>query len=125
MTRNEQNKEDAALDGLFRAAKDHDPVPNGELLRRILADAHLVQASFATPIMRKVERVGFFATLSEMIGGWAGASALTACVCFGLFLGFNAPDEVLSYAPGMESEIADSGFGFADLLSESSALVEG
>ena len=103
-------KQDQALDLLFAAAKADDPIPSADLMARIMADAVDAQkpivASIATPARR-----GFAQTLSDVFGGWAGASTLVACVGLGVVVGFVSPDVVLSYLPGAELEQSDDLFG--------------
>ena len=100
MGRSDKSAEDLALDAMFAAAKSADPVPSSDLMARILADAGQAQESQAA---RKhadpVVSVPFAHRFRDFFGGWAGASALTASVCFGLVLGVSSPDTVLSYIP--------------------------
>jgi hypothetical protein len=106
---NEIDKNDAVLEQLFEAAKAADPVPSGDLMARIMADAASVQAQPVPVAPLPVPR-GFGQVLSEVFGGWAGASTLAACVGLGLLFGFSSPDTILSFVPGSVAEAADDSF---------------
>ncbi|MCO4825564.1 MAG: dihydroorotate dehydrogenase [Amylibacter sp.] len=103
-------KQDQALDALFAAAKAADPIPSGDLMARIMAGAAGAQKPAAVPIVAP-ERRGFGQTLSDVFGGWAGASTLVACVGLGVVVGVVSPDVVLSYLPGAELGLGDDVFG--------------
>ncbi|MEJ6708798.1 MAG: dihydroorotate dehydrogenase [Amylibacter sp.] len=103
-------KQDRTLEVLFAAAKADDPVPSGDLMVRIMADAIGAQKPTVAPISTP-ERRGFGQTLSDVFGGWAGATTLVACVGLGVVVGFASPDVVLSYLPGAEFGLGDDVFG--------------
>jgi hypothetical protein len=110
MTKTDKEAE-VALEKLFAAAKAADPVPSGDLMARIMADAAAVQSqqTQALPVQPAPRRFG--EVLSDMFGGWAGASTLVACVGLGLLVGFVSPDTVLSYVPGADDTSLDGAFG--------------
>lgn len=103
-------KQDQALDALFVTAKAGDPVPSGDLMARIMADAVGAQKPTVVPVVA-AERRGFGQTLGDVFGGWAGASTLVACVGLGVVVGVVSPDVVLSYLPGVELRLGDDVFG--------------
>ena len=114
MSQNETQKSDG-FDALFGAAKSADPVPSADLMARILADARDVQAVPVQSMPRVAPR-RFGDVWADLFGGWAGATALAACVCLGMIVGFTSPDAVLSYVPGADLAALDDGF---DLYLES------
>nr|WP_323776640.1 hypothetical protein [Amylibacter sp.] len=130
MAQADKNQNDQTLDLFFDAAKAADPVPKSDLMARVMADAASVQASFNAPpvavsVAAPQPRRGLFAGFAEMIGGWAGASALTACVCVGLVYGFTAPDTVRSYLPEAAQQTAEVDYTYLDILDDTAAELEG
>lgn len=108
---NEHEKHDAALNAMFTAAKAEDPVPSGDLMARIMADAAAVQTQAAVvsapiPAPKSIVHI-----LSDAFGGWAGASTLAACVGLGLMVGFTSPETILSFVPGTTAEASEDAFG--------------
>lgn len=109
---NESEKDnDTALDVMFAAAKAADPVPSGDLMARIMADAasvnippHAAAATLSAP-------KGMLDILSDVFGGWAGASTLAACIGLGLMVGFSSPQTILSYVPGGAVDAGEDVFG--------------
>ncbi len=113
MSENQKNTEiaqEAALDEMFAAARTADPVPSGDLMARILADAKAVQGEVQTSAPVAPER-SRWQGLNEMFGGWAGVSTLAACVGLGVIIGFVSPDAVMAYVPGAEVALSDEAFG--------------
>ena len=113
---NETDKiDDAALDAFFDVAKSHEPVPSGDLMARIMADVAAVQSQTATVVSAGSEAAptptGLFQMLSDIFGGWAGASTLAACFGLGLMFGFSSPDTILSYVPALAIEGVEDTFG--------------
>ena len=109
----ETNKnQDASLDALFKAARQAEPTPSGNLMTRIMADAAEVQDAMqqqSTPDV--VPSRGFLQGISDALGGWAGVSTLAACVGLGIVFGFASPDAVMSYVPGAEIDATEELFG--------------
>lgn len=101
--------DDAALEQMFAAAKADDPIPSGDLMGRIMADAAAMQARPVAVAPTPVRR-GFGQVLADVFGGWAGASTLAACVGLGLLFGFSSPDTILSFVPGSVAEAAEDSF---------------
>jgi hypothetical protein len=104
-------KSDAALEKFFVVAKAADPVPSGDLMSRIMADAVAVQSQQAQTVTTQPTPRRFGEMLGDMFGGWAGASTLVACVGLGLLVGFVSPETVLSYVPGAADASLDGAFG--------------
>ena len=126
MAQADKSQSDQALELFFDAAKAADPVPKSDLMARVMADAASVQARFnAPPVVAPQARRSLFAGFAEMIGGWAGASALTACVCVGLLYGFTAPDTVRSYLPEAAQQTAELDYTYLDILDDTAAELEG
>ena len=125
MTVNDETETDRALVQMFDAGKRDHPMPSSDLMARVLADAAAVQAGFAAKPGYETQRRTLWNKVHEMMGGWPGLSALTASVCVGVFFGFSSPDTVLTYVPGIETELADGSFDFFDAVGEDSEVIEG
>ena len=78
------------LETLFAAARDAAPLPRGDLLARVEADALAEQARQAR--LRRVARPGIWPQLRAALGGWPGLAGLAAACAAGIWLGFAAPD---------------------------------
>lgn len=89
-------KDETGLDALFAAARDEAPMPSGDFMTRLQAQAlaEMPQAG------ARVAEPGFFAQLREALGGWKGASGLAAASLVGLWLGISPPAAVSEYWPG-------------------------
>ncbi len=118
--------ENHGLGAFFEAARKAAPQPDAPLMERVLADAAKVQADLtaqnATPVARSSR---LWLAIAENLGGWRGMSALTACACTGLWIGFSTPEFVDSYSGGLLTaepvdtlDFADL-YGFEDMLTES------
>lgn len=118
MEKRKEMADEVDLDALFKAAQDADPVPSADLMARVLADSVAVQAGFAAQAVPVRTTRGWLAQAKEMVGGWAGASALTAVMCMGLIFGFSAPETVMNFMPGAETAISDAGMEFLDLFED-------
>lgn len=114
MSQNDTQQNDG-FDALFAAAKSADPVPSADLMARILADAKDAQTVPVQSVPPAAPK-RFTDVWADLLGGWAGATALAACVCLGVIVGFTSPDAVLSYVPGADLASLDDGF---DLYLES------
>ncbi|MCH2076920.1 MAG: hypothetical protein MK180_08530 [Rhodobacteraceae bacterium] len=102
---------EAELDRLFKASDAETPLPSGDLMARIMADAEAVQAQAIAPTPGAAPQSrGLFAGLGEALGGWAGLSGLGAAVATGLVIGIFPPDQLASYAAmltGAEVSLSD------------------
>jgi hypothetical protein len=85
--------DDDEIDALFAEAKAQEGNVSDAFLARVLADAADVAAERAVPVTyaRPEPKRGFFAGMSEAIGGWRGGMALTASAVAGLYFGFADP----------------------------------
>lgn len=84
------------LDAFFDAARrDVPPVP-ADLTDRILADAFDVQAELSGQVLYRSASTsnGFWAQLSELLGGWYGMGGLAAACAAGVWLGFAPPSGI-------------------------------
>ena len=57
------------------------------MMARILEDAAQAQAGFTAPAPVLDRHESMFLRLLASFGGWGGASALTASICVGVFVG--------------------------------------
>lgn len=103
------------LERAFEAARQDAPVPDADLMRRIMADAEEVQAGFApaAPVRAAARRVRLGALLMEAVGGFRGLGGLAAASAFGLWLGLSPPQGLSEYARALYGE---TGLGAASAL---------
>ena len=131
MAHSDKGPNEKMLDMFFDASKAQEPVPGSDLMARILADASQVQAGFkhttvattATTPVRVTENI--LTRIFAVMGGWAGASALTASICIGVLYGATAPETVRSYLPAMSEQTAELDYSYLGLLDETVADLEG
>ena len=76
---------DTGLDEFFAAARAEAPLPSGDLLARIEAEALALQTRAATPAP------GLFAQVRAALGGWPGVAGLAAACAAGIWIGVAAP----------------------------------
>ncbi len=87
--------EERALNALFEDARAEEPPVSMALLERITedaADAVPAPSPIASPSSPKT----WFGEMFAQLGGFQGASVMTACALFGLSLGYAGPDSLLS-----------------------------
>lgn len=111
-------RDEIDLDALFDAARQADPVPSADLMARVLAQSHQVQAGFAVQASPEPRVWGWITQAKDLIGGWAGASALTAVMAMGLIFGFSAPETIMNFVPGTETTTTGMEAEFLDLFDE-------
>ncbi|MEM1232506.1 MAG: dihydroorotate dehydrogenase [Pseudomonadota bacterium] len=113
---------DAELETLFAASEREAPLPSGDLLTRIMADA--AEGLVPGPALPEREVRPCFAGLVEALGGAAGLTGLGAAVATGLVIGIFPPELVTSYTqaligadvelsdyvPGLEPGLVDGAF---------------
>lgn len=87
---------DAELETLFAASDAEAPLPSGDLIARIMADAE--DARPLAPAKAEPEARPLFAGLWAALGGAAGVTGLGAAVATGLVIGIFPPDLLMSYA---------------------------
>lgn len=131
MAHSDKGRNEEMLDMFFDAAKAQEPVPGSDLMARILADASQVQSGFQTvpdakPVPTPARTTQSILTrIFAVLGGWAGASALTASICIGMLYGATAPDTVRSYLPSLNEQTVELDFSYLGLLDETVADLEG
>lgn len=108
---------DLGLDAFFSAARDDTPVPSGDFMARIEADA-----LSALPAKSQPAPVGIplWRQVLLAIGGVPGAAGLAAACATGIWIGVAPPQslsEIWSQSAGLESYEIDplSGFDLAML----------
>lgn len=89
----EMDLTEAELDALFRAADAEAPLPSGDVMARILADADALQAAPAAAVAPAKPQ-----SVRDLLGGWLGLSGLAGAVAAGLVIGVLSPDALGSYA---------------------------
>ncbi|MBP0484030.1 hypothetical protein [Sagittula salina] len=76
------------LDAFFDAARAEAPLPDGDFMARLTADA---LAEMPVAGVRVRGRTGLWEQLVPALGGWAGLSGLVAACAVGLWVGVNPP----------------------------------
>jgi len=117
--------DDLELDGLFEAARETAPLPSGDLMTRIMADAQAQIAQVAPPVAvaAPAERPGLLAGLLGMIGGWPAAVGLATATVVGLSVGLSTPDTLDDLTGGylastMGYDLEDLMPSYGDILGE-------
>jgi len=112
-----QDLSEAELDTLFRASDAEAPLPSGDLIARILADAEAVQAPVATLATASAPapapRGAWLRALRDTLGGWTGVSGLAGAVAMGLVVGVFPPEALSTYS---EALLGVSLGGYADYV---------
>ncbi len=106
MTQKSEQKIDMDLDAFFDAAKDVDAVPNASFMERVIADA---AAETQARVKSATKPQSWWGGVLDSFGGWKAVGALTACACFGIYLGYANPEN-MNYISGAETtaEIFDT-----------------
>ncbi|MDU8909969.1 hypothetical protein [Aestuariicoccus sp. MJ-SS9] len=114
----DKRKPDTGLEEYFAAARDAAPLPPGDLLARIEADALAEQAALARPRRAGAVPSGLWADLRQALGGWPAFAGLAASACVGLWIGVSPPASVAGLWPASAAELTGdtldpvSGFDF-------------
>ncbi|WP_417262827.1 hypothetical protein [Celeribacter sp.] len=111
-TRNELTE--MSLDALFKEAREAAPLPSGDLMARVLADAEDViatrEAEEAARInaLRPKQRHPIVAAMVAALGGWRAVAGLATAGVAGLAIGLGAPMTVTTLATGSYADSAAS-----------------
>lgn len=87
---------DDMLNDIFATARAQTPKPDDLLMARVLADAARVSAPVPT-----ISRPGFWARLSDTLGGWPAIGGLAAATVAGVWVGVAPPASVEDLAARM------------------------
>ncbi|WGW05598.1 hypothetical protein [Tropicibacter oceani] len=87
---------DLGLDAYFDAARADTPLPSGDFMARIEAQA-LAAMPAPVPAARTARGPGLFAQLKQALGGWPAMAGLAAACAAGLWLGISPPAGVSSF----------------------------
>lgn len=110
----EHSKEqDFGLDAFFDAARNQPPMPSGDFMARIMADAEAVQAGFGAVAPVVADRPGVWASLSALFGGLVGVGGMATAALAGVWIGFAGVGGIDAYWPGAASE---AGLASVDLM---------
>ncbi|MBY6119097.1 hypothetical protein KUV64_08145 [Mameliella alba] len=95
MTERKDNQDDDALGLFFAAARAEAPLPDGDFLARIEAQALAEQprAGSPAPVVRP-PRPGRLAQLREALGGWIGVTGLATACAAGILIGVSSPESL-------------------------------
>ena len=95
MSKDDKMLNDDELDALFASTQKQDEVPSADFMGRLLGDAAAVSASWAkteaTTQRPDPVRFGFFALLSDAVGGWRGGMAIASAMLLGIYVGLIDP----------------------------------
>lgn len=89
--------DDRMLDDLFAQARAQTPQPGDALMARVLADA----AAQSAPGVRQATQPGFWARLSDTLGGWPALGGLAAATVAGVWVGIAPPASVEDLAASL------------------------
>lgn len=113
---------DLELDAFFDAAKDAESMPDAAFLEVVAADAQAETDARAFATGPAASRsTPWLISAFRNIGGWQSITALTACVCFGVYLGYSAPEN-LNYLGGTQSTVDANDDGSFSIASDIEAL---
>ncbi|KAB7615377.1 hypothetical protein F9L33_01005 [Amylibacter sp. SFDW26] len=101
MTQKSEQKIDMDLDAFFDAAKDQDAIPNASFMERVMADAAL---ETQTRVKRVAQTQPWWVDVLNSFGGWKAICTLTACACFGIYLGYANPENI-NYINGAQTTV--------------------
>lgn len=93
---------DDALDGFFAAGKAQTPEPSEALMAAIMADAMAVADTFdaqSAPV--RPGRLGLWATLLAVLGGWPAVAGMATAAVAGVWMGVTPPQGVSDWAGGV------------------------
>ncbi len=91
------------LDSFFAAAREAEPMPSGDFMARIEADA---LAALPDPTAISQARPSLWKQLLQAIGGAPGAAGLAAACATGIWIGVAPPETLTDYW----EQSADSGW---------------
>ncbi len=91
MTQKRGNELDRELDLMFQAARDQAQPPSDRLMQAILRDAADAMPARAVSV-RPAAASGWFRGALNGIGGWQSIAALAVSACFGIWIGYAAPE---------------------------------
>lgn len=113
---------DTELEAFFAAARASDPVPSGDLLARVMADAQSV-VDASVPVAAAPPRRGLWRMLVAAIGGWGAVAGLATATMAGVGVGYVVPGAISGYsttgtAVQTTYDLTDVGGSFYALASE-------
>jgi hypothetical protein len=82
------------LDDLFSAVRADGPVPSGDLVARVLADAAALQPGLAAPLRAVAPRRSLLAAIAAIFGGGPVLAGMGSAAVASLMLGFAQPAPV-------------------------------
>ena len=92
------------LDTLFARAQDSHPLPGGDLMARIEAQALDEQARVTQ--LRRMDRPGLLKQMRDLLGGWPGLATLGTACAAGIWLGAALPSD-LPFATGTDDTFTE------------------
>lgn len=122
MTHKKDTEMDRGLDLMFQAARDQVEPASDRLMQAILRDA--AEALPARDAPPRPATPNWFRRALTGIGGWQSVTALAVSACFGLWIGYSAPEatDLLdgSFSLTGDASVVDSTFysDIDDLLME-------
>ena len=87
----EKNSENKMVGALLDAASDDAPLPNNDLMTRVLADAVTTQAGFE-PMRDAKPTPRIWHDLFRFLGGWPAMAGLATATFAGVWLGTFPPE---------------------------------
>lgn len=114
-----ERKENTGLDAFFAAASDEPPMPSGDLMARIEAQAlaEMPRAGL------RVAEPGIWTQLLQALGGWPAMAGLAAACVAGVWIGAVSPEGLSSVLSTTEAAL--DGIGLDPVSGFDLALLEG
>ena len=113
--------DDRMLDDLFAQARAQAPQPSDALMARVLADA----AAQSTPVRSSVRQPGFWARLSDTLGGWPALGGLAAATVAGVWVGIAPPASVEDLAASLIGDTVSVTLLSPDTIFDAGDLADG
>lgn len=113
--------DDRMLDDLFAQARAQTPQPDDALMARVLADAAAQSASVSSPI----HQPGFWARLSDALGGWPALGGLAAATVAGVWVGIAPPAGVEDLAASLIGDTVSVTLLSPDTIFDAGDLADG
>lgn len=117
--------DDRMLDDLFAQARAQAPQPDDALMARVLADAAEQSAPVSSPVSSPIHQPGFWARLSDALGGWPALGGLAAATVAGVWVGIAPPAGVEDLAASLIGDTVSVTLLSPDTIFDAGDLADG
>lgn len=94
------------LDDMFAQAQHNTPAPSAELMSRVLGDAITAQPVVAAT--KTPARLGLFARISDVLGGWPAMGGLVTATVLGFLVGVSPQERIGDPAAALFEQPGDA-----------------